>query len=112
MSTKKTNFCGLITFDANHGHSFITQKLDDWGFYKKSLHGRELPSNTYLGIVEKDAKVNNAGNFTPASLKAISDYLSDYYRGELKELFNENDIDGDIYVLFSWYPTTDDSVSS
>ncbi|MBQ4768320.1 hypothetical protein F9U42_14350 [Pectobacterium versatile] len=112
MTTRVTKFCGLITFDANHKHASIIEKLTEWEFNKNSLHGRELPSNTYLGVFEKDVVLNDSGNFSPAKLEAASDYLSNYYRAELKDFFNENDIDGEIYVLFSWLNVTDDSVTN
>ncbi|MFJ5401298.1 hypothetical protein [Pectobacterium sp. CHL-2024] len=112
MTTEVTAFCGLITFDANHKHDSIIENLANWGFSKQSLHGRELPSNTYLGAFEKSVLVNDSGGFIHDEIEAISDSLSNYYRAKLKVFFDENDIDGEIYVLFSWLPVTDDSVTN
>lgn len=112
MCATKTNFIGIITFDASSGHAGIISKLEQWGFKKKSLHNRDLPNNTYLGKFSLDAETNSSGNFITERLKKVCDNKSDYYRGELNDYFNENDIDGRIYVFFSWEPVSDDSMTN
>ncbi|MEI7216261.1 hypothetical protein PB70LOC_04466 [Pectobacterium versatile] len=111
MSSKETSFVGLITFDASIGHSELTTQLEKWGFEKKSTHGHKLPANTYVGVVKRTVETNTQGNFNATDLKNTSDSLCDYYRNEMLALFDNGDIDGKIYVLFSWALVADDSVT-
>lgn len=111
INTKNTEFVGVVTFDAPDGHAGITKKLEEWGFKKKTCHGYALPNNTYLGEFSENVEINSSGGYNPSSLHAVCNKKSDYYRGELKNYFTSNGIDGHVYVLFSWKLTFDDSVT-
>ena len=111
MSVKETSFVGLVTFDANTKHAEITDYLHGRGYKKKSLNGYDISFNTYIGIVKCDAELNGNGLFTSGNLKSISDRLADNLRESIKDFFEENDIDGTVYVLFSWAMSADDSTS-
>ncbi len=111
MSVKKTSFVGLITFDASRGHAAITDYLHKRGYEKKSLNGYDISFNTYIGVVECDVEVDSNGAFPSSKLKKESDRLSTNLRRSLKEFFDENDIDGSVYVMFSWKLSADDSTS-
>ena len=111
MSVKRTSFVGLITFDASVKHAEITKYLSDLGFTKKSLHGYDISFNTYIGKVEREVELTSEGNFNSGKLKAESDWLADKFRELLKDFFDENDIDGSVYVLFAWALSADDSTS-
>lgn len=111
MGVKTTSFVGLITFDASRKHAEISKFLFDRGFQKKSLNGYDISFNTYIGVVERDVEINSDGAFPARYLKAQSDRLADKFREDLKDFFNENDIDGTVYVLFSWKMSADDSTS-
>ncbi|WP_455821180.1 hypothetical protein [Pseudomonas cerasi] len=111
MTFKNTSFVGLVTFDASGKHTQITEYLSKRGYYKNSLNGREISFNTYIGTVDCDVKVNENGAFPAAKLKKESDRLADNLRESLHDFFSENDIDGSIYVMFSWKLSADDSTS-
>lgn len=111
MSSKKTSFVGLVTFDASGKHAEITEYLLKRGYKKKSLNGREISFNTYIGTIECDVEINDNGSFPSNKLKSVSDRLADNLRESLKYFFDENDIDGSIYVMFSWKLSADDSTT-
>ncbi|MBJ8957722.1 hypothetical protein [Citrobacter youngae] len=111
MSSRTQSFYGLVTFDANHSHALINATLVEWGFERSSLHGIALPENTFVGVFKKEVTISDAGNLVPSALAKVADDLSDYYRRNLKVLFDEEDIDGKVYVVFSWRTSTDDSTS-
>lgn len=111
MSVIETSFVGLVTFDANTKHAEITDYLHERGYKKKSLSGHDISFNTYIGIVKCEAELNGNGCFTAGNLKKISDRLADNLRESIKEFFDRNNIDGSVYVLFSWAMSADDSTS-
>ena len=111
MAVKTTAFVGLVTFDASDKHAEITKYLSKRGYHKESLNGREISFNTYIGTVNCDVEVNDNGAFPSRNLKKESDRLADNLRESLKDFFDENDIDGSIYVMFSWKLSADDSTS-
>ncbi|EPL3990303.1 hypothetical protein M2010_001268 [Providencia stuartii] len=111
MSKKSTKFIGMVTFDASSGHDGIIKKLEAWGFFKKTTYGYDLPANTYIGEFQLETEVNDNNTFNTTYLKNVCSGKSKYYRQELKKYFDDNNIDGHIYVLFSWELTFDDSVT-
>ncbi|MDU7483947.1 MAG: hypothetical protein E7K90_21530 [Hafnia alvei] len=102
-------FLVLLTYDCNSQHQKVIDFLNSKGFERKSNRGRDLPRNTLL---KKEWRSLN-GNPHPSERDAYteSDKLSDKYRDMLKDFFNENDIDGHIYVLSAYEYTCADSVS-
>lgn len=111
MAVKKTSFVGLVTFDASSGHSAITEYLRKRGYHKKSLNGYEISFNTYIGTVELDVEINENGAFPANKLKKESDRLADNLRESIKDFFDQNSIDGSVYVMFSWALSADDSTT-
>ncbi|WP_454889399.1 hypothetical protein [Serratia quinivorans] len=110
-SNKDTSFAVLITFDSNVKHSEITSFLGEKGINKSSLSNYDVPNNIYTGVVRKSVTTNSSGDFTSAILKDMSDNIAKKFREMLKKFFDENDLDGKIYVLVSWNPATDDTVT-
>lgn len=110
-SEKKTDFAVLITFDSNVKHSEITELLNNSGIYKKSLSNNELPNNTYVGVIEGVVTLNDKKSYDVKDLRITSEKIANSLRAKLRNFFNENDITGKVYVLVSWYPVTDDSVT-
>ncbi len=110
-STTKTSFTVMVTFDSSAKHKEITAKLNDSQIYTKSLSNNKLPNNTYIGVIEGMVALNDKGSFETATLRDTSEKIAKNLRKELKDFFNESDLDGKVYVLVSWHPVTGDSVT-
>nr|ELR5039305.1 hypothetical protein [Providencia stuartii]ELR5082466.1 hypothetical protein [Providencia stuartii] len=103
-------FSVLVTFDLKYckkpEYTLVQNKLAEMGFCTTSHRsGLELPSNTYLGVVDVDCHARLT-DMAIASTQAVNEVYS-----ELKAATKDAQIESKIYAIASPYDLTKDSCS-